>query len=130
MELRLDRTELLEHCTIGKLSINGQFECYTLEDKVRSVKIVGVTAIPSGTYEVVITDSARFGHPMPLLLNVPGFEGVRIHAGNKAEDTEGCILVGDTTGGDSISQSRPAFTRIFSKLKTASVNEKIFLEIG
>jgi hypothetical protein len=130
MELEVKRTEFTDDSTIGELSVDGQLECYTLEDKVRPVKIAGKTAIPAGRYEVVINFSQRFGHPLPLLLNVPDFEGVRIHPGNRAVDTEGCILVGETKGADMISQSKAAFDRLFTKLQSASGNEKIFLEIG
>lgn len=130
MELEVKRTDFTDNSTIGELSVNGQFECYTLEDKVRPVKIAGKTAIPAGRYEVVINFSQRFGHPLPLLLNVPDFEGVRIHPGNKAADTEGCILVGETKGADLISQSKAAFERLFSKLQAATGKEKIYLEIG
>ncbi|MDQ3185469.1 MAG: DUF5675 family protein [Pseudomonadota bacterium] len=130
MELRVERTGFSEGSTIGKLYVNDQFECYTLEDKVRPVKIKGKTAIPAGRYEVVINHSQRFNRLLPLFLNVPNFEGVRIHAGNTAADTEGCILVGETKDVGFIGQSKPAFERLFNKLKAASETEKIFMEIG
>ncbi len=84
MELRIKRTDFSDQSTIGELSVNGQFECYTLEDKVRPEKIAGKTAIPAGRYEVVISFSQRFQRPLPLLLKVPNFEGIRIHPGNTA----------------------------------------------
>ena len=130
MELRLERMDSAGDCVIGKLYVNEEFECCTLEDPERVAKIHGKTAIPGGRYEIVITRSPRFGCELPLLLNVPNFEGVRIHPGNTAEDTEGCILVGETTNGTSIGQSKQAFDRLFGKLKTAAAKEKIFLEIG
>ncbi|KIO48729.1 DUF5675 family protein [Nitrosospira sp. NpAV] len=130
MELRVERTDRSGDSTIGKLYVNDQFECYTLEDVERPVKIKGKTAIPAGRYEVVINQSQRFGRLLPLFLNVPNFEGVRIHPGNTAADTEGCILVGETKGEGSIGQSKVAFERLFNKLKTASETEKIFIEIG
>jgi hypothetical protein len=129
MDLRVKRLEFSDDSTIGELSVDGQFECYTLEDKVRSVKIKGKTAIPAGQYEVVINFSQRFQKPLPLLLNVPNFEGVRIHPGNIPANTEGCILVGDTKGVDCIGQSRIAFARLFEKMKTATETQKIFIEI-
>ena len=129
MELSLKRTTASENSTIGELSINDTFECYTLEDVVRPVKMAGLTAIPSGSYEVVITYSARFKRPMPLLLKVPDFDGVRIHWGNTDEDTEGCILVGKTKSKDFIGSSRVAFAQLFPKLEAASKIEKIFIEI-
>lgn len=130
MELRLERTDSAGDCMIGKLYVDDKFECYTLEDPERMVKIHGKTAIPDGRYEITISQSPRFGCELPLLLNVPNFEGVRIHPGNTAEDTEGCILVGETQSGTSIGQSKAAFERLFGKLKAASAKEKIFLEIG
>jgi hypothetical protein len=130
MELQLKRTDFFENSTIGELSVDGQLECYTLEDKVRPVKIKGETAIPAGRYEVIINYSQRFNRLLPLLLNVPDFEGVRIHPGNTAADTEGCVLVGMTKEQEFIGQSRVAFEQLFAKLKPASETEKIFIEIA
>ena len=129
MELRVERTDLSENSTIGNLYVDDQFECYTLEDKVRPVKIKGKTAISAGRYEVIINYSQRFGRLLPLFLNVPNFEGVRIHPGNTAADTEGCILVGRTKDTGFIGQSRLAFEQLFTKLKAASETGKIFIEI-
>jgi hypothetical protein len=120
MILRLVRRWFTEASTIGELYLGGELECFTLEDRVRKgPKVPGSTAIPEGTYGVVITYSARFQRELPLLLEVPGFTGVRIHAGNTAADTEGCILVGKTRGTDWIGQSRLAFDLLFNKLRTA-----------
>ena len=130
MELQIKRTDFSEESTIGELSVNGVFECYTLEDKVRPVKIAGKTAIPSGRYEVIINFSQRFQKPLPLLLNVPNYEGVRIHSGNTAANTEGCILVGETKTDNFVGESRWAFNRLFEKMKVAAETEKIFLEIA
>ena len=81
--------------TIGKLYIDGTYFCDTMEDTVRTgEKIAGKTAIPAGTYKVKMTWSPRFKRYLPEILNVPNFSGVRIHAGNSALDTEGCILLG------------------------------------
>lgn len=119
MKLLLIRKTASDLSTIGRLYIDGEYECFTLEDKIRPVKIAGETAIPSGTYTVKITYSPRFKRDLPLLLDVPGFEGVRIHSGNSHKDTEGCILVGQIAGQDIIWQSRAAFDALFKKLKTA-----------
>ncbi len=94
MKLLLKRIALKEKYTIGKLYIDGEFFSDTLEDPVREEKIYGETAIPTGTYKVTITLSPRFRRWLPLLHDVPNFEGVRIHRGNTPEDTHGCILVG------------------------------------
>ena len=130
MNFKLVRRTLTEQSTIGTLSINGVFECFTLEDRVRPVKIHGATAIPAGIYEVAITFSDRFQRPLPLLLNVPNFAGIRIHPGNTAEDTEGCILVGTTERKDFVGNSRVAFKALFTKLDAALRREKVFIEVG
>ena len=82
--------------TIGQMYINGQYFCDTIEDVVREgqKKIYGKTAIPEGTYKVIMNYSSKFKRVLPLLLSVPSFTGIRIHRGNTAEDTNGCILVG------------------------------------
>ncbi len=90
----LTRLQLDPDVTIGELTIGGKHICWTCEDAEREVKIHGKTAIPRGRYKIVRTFSPRFKVTMPLLLAVPNFEGVRIHPGNDADDTEGCILPG------------------------------------
>lgn len=94
--LHLLRTQALEHATLGQLFLDGAFKWYTLEDRLREgqPKVPGETCIPAGRYEIVITKSQRFGRMLPLLLNVPGFTGIRIHPGNTDADTAGCVLVG------------------------------------
>lgn len=108
IRLILNRIEFTDKSTIGELSIDGVRICYTLEDTCRDHKIAGVTAIPPGTYSIIITRSAKFQKDLPLLLNVPGYEGIRIHSGNKDQDTEGCILVGLTKDKDWIGDSHKA----------------------
>jgi hypothetical protein len=107
MKLLLNRFFLADTYTIGKLSIDGKPFCDVLEDVVRDknkdgdlqdageAKVYGQTAIPYGTYKVQLTMSNRFKKVLPLLIGVPEFEGIRIHAGNKHEDTHGCLLVGE-----------------------------------
>lgn len=129
MNLRLLRKTFTEESTIGVLSVNGTTECFTLEDKVRAVKIPGKTAIPAGIYEVTITFSDRFQKPLPLLLNVPNFAGIRIHPGNTAADTEGCILVGKTQGTNQVGKSKLAFAALFAKLEAGLKKEKVFIEV-
>lgn len=119
MNIKVKRLHRTENSTIGEMFIDGKFECYTLEDKEREVKIKCETAIPKGTYKVIINYSNRLKKQMPLLLNVPGFEGVRIHAGNSNHDTEGCILVGQARTTDYITKSRKAFDLLFTKMKLA-----------
>lgn len=129
MRIKLQRHASISDCTIGELSIDGRFECYTLEDTVREIrgvpvsvwKIPGQTAIPVGHYPVEITQSQRFKKPLPLLLNVPGFIGIRIHAGNTAANTEGCILVGKEVAPDnrSIRRSADAFKDLYIEIQEA-----------
>jgi len=96
MKVEVKRTFKGTEYTIGKLYIDGHYLCDTLEDTVRpvGVKIAGKTAIPAGTYKVRKTMSPRFKKVLPEILNVPGFTGVRIHAGNLASHTDGCLLLG------------------------------------
>ena len=107
--------------TIGKLSIDGHYFCDTLEDTVRApgVKIPGRTAIPAGKYQIEITESIRFNRLMPIIKDVPGFSGVRIHSGNTAEDTEGCILVGFNRLKGKVLDSRKTFQKLFKILIVA-----------
>jgi hypothetical protein len=130
VELVLNRTDFTDESTVGELTVNGKFECFTLEDKVRPVKIKGFTAIPSGSYEIVITYSNRFQRPLPLLLNVPNFDGIRIHAGNTAKDTDGCILVGQSKKPNFVGTSKLALDALFKKLRRASTREKIFIHVS
>lgn len=100
MKLKLIRKYKCLNYTIGHLYINDVYFCDTLEDKVRQLdsiedKIKHKTAISEGVYKVVVTMSPKFKRLLPLLLNVKYFEGIRIHRGNKAEHTSGCILVGE-----------------------------------
>jgi hypothetical protein len=127
MKLTLIRTKYTDKSTTGILYIDGIKECYTLEDKVREIPIVpisfwkkaGITAIPRGTYKIVINMSPRFHKEMLMLLDVKGFNGVRIHSGNVAEDTEGCILVGTTVGTDRVNHSVDAMKLLYPKIKAA-----------
>lgn len=119
MKLVLKRLHKTNNSTIGELTLDGIFQCYTLEDIEREVKVKSETAIPKGTYKIIINQSNRFKRLLPLLINVPGFEGVRIHSGNSNYDTEGCILVGETRGKDFIGKSRKAFDKLFEKMKKA-----------
>jgi len=119
MKIEVKRLHRTENSTIGELTIDGKFECYTLEDKERDVKIKGETAIAKGTYKVIINQSNRFKKLLPLLINVPNFEGVRIHPGNSNHDTEGCILVGMNRSVDYITKSRKAFDSLFKKMQKA-----------
>jgi hypothetical protein len=120
MNLTLRRKWLSAASTVGELSIDGVFECFVLEDRYRpapEAKVKGATCIPLGRYEVRITPSPKFKRDLPLLLEVPGFEGVRIHPGNTAADTEGCLLPGRVRHGEAVQESRLAFDALFEKLQ-------------
>lgn len=126
LELTVTRFMCGATCTLGELLVDGEHECYTLEDVVRpdGVKIYGETAIPYGRYRVVVTHSNRFGRDLPLLLNVPAFDGIRIHPGNVAADTHGCLLVGRGHTGSSVTESRLAFDALFPKIRDAIAGGK------
>lgn len=128
MNLRLVRTEFYSGNTIGKLYVDGKFECFTLEDTVRSgPKVYGQTAIPVGNYRVTLELSPRFQKVLPRLHGVPGFEGVLIHTGNRAEQTDGCILVGRSEKDSYIEESRLAFEALFKKLSESK--DEIWLRV-
>jgi hypothetical protein len=132
MNLKLVRKTFTEQSTVGELTVNGKFECFTLEDRVRAMgspKVHGETAIPEGIYEVIVNFSDKFKKQLPLLLKVPNFEGIRIHSGNTRADTEGCILVGQSKAADFVGGSRAAFKVLFPKLQAALKKEKIFMQI-
>ena len=131
MKLLLKRKHLTPTSTIGELYVDGEMECYTLEDRVRphGDKVPGKTAIPFGVYGVAITMSNRFKKHLPILIAVPNFEGVRIHPGNTDADTEGCILVGKTFGDNVIYHSRDAFTDVFTKIAKGIEEGGVSIEI-
>lgn len=153
MKLELKRIAKRETYTIGRLYINGEKFCDTLEDTDRGLmqslpasvnvakKKKGATAIPTGTYRVTLAvKSPRFSQVaqyrfcngyLPRLVNVPAFDGVLIHIGNTAKDTEGCILVGRNTIKGQVTQSRDTFLKLYSRLQdAANQNEDIFITVS
>ncbi len=138
MYLQLVREDINEDSAEGKLFIDGVFECHTLEDTDRHLenggkKIYGQTAIPRGIYDMDITYSNRFKQDMPLILDVPQFNGIRIHKGNTSLDTDGCILVGvsnEKKDDNFIGKSKIAYDILFLKLVEAKERgEKLTIEI-
>ena len=139
MRLKVEREHFGEDCTLGDLYIDEVWECAICEDKVREIqgapveswKVAGETAIPAGTYNVVITYSNRFKRDLPLVENVPGFTGIRIHPGNTSEDTAGCLLPGCGKTAKGVTNSKVAFKDLFAKLQQAVQDgDHITLEIG
>ena len=143
MKLKLNRIFLGDSYTIGKLYIDEVYFSDTLEDKVRDLdkngklegpdekKVYGQTAIPYGTYEVVMTMSPRFKRILPRLLNVNSFEGILIHAGNYAKDTHGCILVGENKAKGAVLNSvkhEKALVKILNE--AVAEGKKITIEIA
>ena len=147
MKIEIQRKWYTEKSSIGKLLLDGAFLCYTLEDKmreplpppgapivditweetpeersarVREWKVPNQTAIPTGTYNLTIDYSPHFQKYMFYILDVPGFDGVRIHSGNTDKDTEGCVLVGTTHTEDEIENSRVALALLWAKLAVPS----------
>ena len=130
MNLVLTRRWFTPKCTIGTLDIDGNAECYILEDVEREVKIPKETCIPLGTYMIVIDFSNRFQRRLPRLLDVPQFTGIRIHPGNMAKDTEGCLLPGVEKYEDSVGHSVIAFNNLFGKMLLADAKqESISIEV-
>lgn len=140
MKLTLKRIALRSTYTIGRLYVDGNYFCDTLEDTVRDLnkngkfdngekKIYAKTAIPYGTYEIKWTYSPRFKKYTPQLMNVPSFEGIRIHAGNTSADTEGCILLGENKQVGKVLNSRATINKLYPLIKKACSNGKVTIEI-
>lgn len=139
MIITLRRIAMKDTYTIGKLYIDGVYFCDTVEDKdrglddsmeestIKSRKVYGETAIPLGTYKVEITYSPKFKKNLPLLYNVKGFEGIRIHSGNTAKDSLGCIIVGKNKKVGMVLDSRSTMTKLMKIL--TNTKENIWLTI-
>lgn len=131
MDIKVFRNPEINHPTMGQMWIDGQFFCYTLEDidrgltdkmsedTVKGKKVYGKTAIPSGTYKVILNQSEKFKRLLPLVIAVTGFEGIRIHRGNFEADTLGCIIVGYGLEGFSVTHSKQCEIDLVAKLKNA-----------
>lgn len=127
-----------DYC-IGDLYIDGKWFCNVLEDvdrglddsmsleEIKKMKIKGETAIPTGIYQVLLTYSPKYKKIMPLINNVKGYSGIRIHSGNTHKDTEGCLLVGKNKEVGKVLDSRITFNALFKKLN--QTNGKIIIDI-
>ena len=140
MKLTLKRIALRSTYTIGRLYIDGNYFCDTLEDTVRDLnkngkfdngekKIKEKTAIPYGTYEIKWTYSPRFKKYTPQLMNVSSFEGIRIHSGNSNTDTEGCLLLGENKKVGMVLNSRATINKFYPLIKKACSKGKVTIEI-
>lgn len=130
MEIKIERKYRKEDYTIGRMYLDGQYFCDTLEDKDRGLtddmseaeiasrKVYGYTAIPTGTYKVILTYSRKFKRVLPLICDVKAFDGIRIHRGNTAKDTYGCPLVGRNTAKGMVLDSAKTETALLRILKT------------
>lgn len=149
MKLKLHRTFKGDSYTIGKLYIDGEYFCDTLEDRDRGLfqnmpleqikekKVMHQTAIPTGTYKVTLSvQSPKYSQRkqydfckgyLPRLIDVPGFEGILIHIGNKPGDSSGCILVGENKVKGQVINSTTTFKKLYERLKSAT--EKITIDI-
>lgn len=140
MKLTLKRIALRQTYTIGKLYIDDVYFCDTIEDTVRDTnkngkfdngekKIHSKTAIPYGIYEIKWTYSPRFKKYTPQLMNVPSFEGIRIHAGNTSDDTEGCLILGENKQVGKVLNSRATTNKFYPIIKEACSKGKVTIEI-
>jgi hypothetical protein len=140
-ELTLNRKWYTKNSTIGDLLINGTWFCFILEDVCRDLnrdgdlkdkgeaKVNGKTCIPAGRYQVIITWSNRFKRLMPLLVAVPDFDGIRMHWGNDAVATDGCLLTGSTRAVDFIGHTRDTFDRFFIRLTALLKARPVYITI-
>ena len=134
--MTLTRIAKRETYTIGRLAINGTYFCDTLEPTWRDIgvgrpgrKVMGRTAIPEGRYPLVVTFSPRFKRWLPLLLHVPQFSGIRIHSGNTADDTEGCILPGLNTSRGRVTDSYLWERRMVAELGRRPEGEPVWITV-
>ena len=139
MEIKLVRKKGTAGFTEGRLYIDGEFECFTVEDADRvlengGIKIQDKTAIPKGIYPITISMSNHFKKMLLEVQNVKGYLGVRVHSGNSSKDTEGCIIVGsvnDRDDDDWVGGSRVAYERLHAKVKQAlSAKHTVTLEVA
>lgn len=141
MNLTLKRLNLTPNYTEGELYVNGVYFCKTLEDTNRDLnrngqfdnnekKVYGETCIPYGKYKVILSYSPKFKRELPEILEVPDFQGIRIHRGNKISDTLGCVLCGEKVKNGYLSNSTPYEIKLVELFKQAkSRNEESFIEI-
>lgn len=142
MRIRVERKYKRDTYTIGRVYVNGTYFCDCVEDRdrgldssmplaeIRKTKVSGETAIPYGEYEVLITYSPRFRRKLPILLNVPCYEGVRIHPGNTAADSAGCLLMGRNSVVGRVTNSRYWTDRLIDLIqRSLNRGERVWITI-
>ena len=142
MKIELHRKWRKKGYSIGILYVNGQRICETLEDEdrglrsdmalatIRQLKVKGETAIPVGAYQVAYTYSPKFKNMLPLLMIVPGYDGIRIHSGNTAKHTEGCLLCGRNTEVGTVTNSRYWTNKVNAMIEQATKQkEQVIINI-
>lgn len=141
MEMLVKRIAKRSTYTIGKLYIDGKYVCDTLEDvdrglkqsmsldEIKNIKVYEKTAIPTGTYKVLWTYSQKYKRSMPLLQNVPGYEGIRIHSGNGPDDTAGCILLGENKVVGKVINSRNTCNKLYPIIEKACKTGNVIITI-
>lgn len=143
MKIKLERYLFLKDCTISRLYVDDKLFCHVLEDvdrglnskmsekEIADIKIHSQTAIPTGTYIVGNTYSPKYKKYLPLLFNVPGYKGIRIHPGNTHVDTAGCLIPGQLspTKNNMVINSRSTFNALHREITAREKKEKITIEI-
>ncbi|MGE3276711.1 MAG: DUF5675 family protein [Vicinamibacterales bacterium] len=137
MRLRVIREPSRAGRTFGALYVDDVWQCWTLEDAIReragepveAWKVPGQTAIPAGRYRVLVTPSPRFKRELPILLDVPGFTGIRIHPGNTARDTDGCLLVGQVRETGGVYQSRAACEALIGTIRDGLARGDVWISV-
>jgi hypothetical protein len=137
VKLKLERKFLNENSTEGNLYVDGKWFCHVIEDKVRakpgewdnSHKVYAKTAIPYGNYQVLVTWSNRFKRMLPLLINVPDFQGIRIHNGRTETSSAGCLIVSYKAGKGYVINDKKAMNDLTDMISEAQKKSKVFIEI-
>lgn len=140
MDLKLKRIFRGDKYTIGHLYIDGNYWSDVLEDvdrgltddmteeQIKKIKVYGKTAVPTGRYKIEVTYSPKFKRYLPILLNVKGFSGIRVHSGNTAEDTLGCLLVGFNKEKGKVLNSRVTSDKLTALLRNTKEEIHITIE--
>jgi len=143
MIITVKRFKSDDDATLSMLYVDGEFECFGLEDEYRQTKVPKETRIPAGIYKMGVRTVGGFDYRytrkfpefhqgMLEIKNVPGFEYVLIHVGNTDEDTDGCLLVGcgaNTCGELSVSSSVAAYRKLYRKVIGAALVGDLLINV-